>query len=257
MNSPHSSVGLASSAPSVSQPSSGSRSSTADTPYDLLTAAASTDLLPTRPSTDLPSSSRSSHGRAESREAFFTAELELEIKNEKQLEERLKLEAKKDDRVKRLVRAAQGFAEYREPPNAFYRDFWSVTSLIFDDSEAGSAPKGDFKAEAAYRLGRLKKARDRIPKKDEVTPRLCLVFLAHDVEHTSLQEGLQTSKGVGMMSAAIETAAKAPLGTPKEVQSDILKEVQLDRKRGRNYMALVGKGGPSSLLEVGNRVSAM
>lgn len=93
--------------------------------------------------------------------AFFAAELEPEIKNEKQ---RKKLA----QRVQRLVRAVRGFAEYRKPPDTFYRDFWSATSQIFD-FEAGSAPKGDLKAEVAYRLVRLEKARNRIPRKDEIT----------------------------------------------------------------------------------------
>jgi hypothetical protein len=245
--------GLACSALTASQPFSDSPSSTgfsstADTPYDFSTVATSTDPSPARPSTDLSSSSRSSDRRAESLEAFFAAELETEINNEKQRKQRKK-------RVQQLARAVQGFTEYKEPPDTFYRDFWSVTSQIFNGHEAGSAPKGDLKAEVAYRLGRLGKARNRIPSKDEITRRLCLVFLAHDVEYISRQEGMETSKGVGKKSTAMQIAAEALSEAPEEVQS-VLKGVRSDCKGCRNYMDLVEEG-PSLLLEVGDHVRSM
>lgn len=187
--------GLASSKPSVSQPSSGSSSSIsllplADTEYELLTAS-STDLSPTRPSTNLPSSSKSSNGSADSDEAFF-AELELEIKNKKLPKKRLKkqlpkqptLEDRKKKRLKHLANAVQSVNDFKEPSIEPYEDFWSVTSPIFDGSKAGSAPeapkvlKGDFEA-AVWRLGKLEKARKKILSNDELTPRLWLVFHAH------------------------------------------------------------------------------
>lgn len=246
--------GLASSTPSVAQPSSGSSSSTglpsiADTQYDSLTAAPSTDLSPTRPSTGLPSSSR------RGREAFFIAELEFEIKNSKLPKKRLKLEAQKNNRVKRLATVVQGFTKVEEPPNEFYGEFWSVTSPIFDGSKAGSAPKGGFEAEAAWRLGQLEKARNKILKNDNVTPRLWLVFYAHEIEHISLQGGLETSKGFGKLSAAMETAAKALSATP-EGQAIILEEIKHHWKKARSYTELVGKGGPRSLFQIGNCVAS-
>ena len=48
----------------------------------------------------------------------------------------------------------------------------SITSRIFDGSEAGSTTKEEFQAEAAYKLSRLANVRNKILKEDEVTPRL-------------------------------------------------------------------------------------
>ena len=62
--------------------------------------------------TNLSLSEQNSGGRAE-REEIFRAELRLETENEKQREKQ----------VECLACAVQGFAECREPPDTFYKDF--------------------------------------------------------------------------------------------------------------------------------------
>ena len=224
---------------SVSQPFSSSSSSTGLP-------------SPTRHSPDLPSSSKSSDRNADP-QAFFTAQLDFEIKklpNKK----RVKLEAQKNKRVQRLVHAVEGVAEFREPPTQFYENFWSVTSPIFNDSKAEPAPKGNFEA-ALWRLGRLKKARHKILREDELTPRLWLVFHTHEIEHISLQDkSLKTSKGFGLLSAAMEKVANAHSENPAE-QTDALDDIKNKCRRGRNYTELEGNGGPGLLFQLGKRVS--
>jgi len=51
-----------------------------------------------------------------------------------------------------------------------------------------------------------------------------LVFYAYEIEYISLQGGLETSKGFGKLSAAMETAAKALSATP-EGQAIILEGI--------------------------------
>jgi len=214
--------------PSNDSPSSTSHLSTVHTSYNLLTATTSTDL----PLFE------------QKHEEFFRAAVKLETKSEEQQEKQ----------IERLLRVAQGFVEY-EPSDTFYRDFWSVTSQIFNDSQAGSAPK-EAKIERAYRLSRLHKARQKIPRKHETTRRLCLIFFAHDVEHISQQEEIKTSKGLGKISGAIKEVAEALSETPEQEKS-ILKSVKSDCRRSRRYMDFIEQLGPSSLLKIGDNVSYM
>lgn len=78
--------------------------------------------------------------------------------------------------------------------------------------------------------------------------RISLIFVAHDVDHISRSEGMESALG---NTAAFEEIAE---GCPVIYFMDTVRE---DHKKSRNYMALLEIGGPGFLLEVGTDVTPM
>ena len=155
----------------------------------------------------------------------------------------------KEKQVERLVRAVQSFATAVDRPSSFYENFWSVYLPTNPAMEPTSDPsRKDLKEvsadEVRNRLLRLKAVRQIA--KHGVAGRLCRIFFAHEVDYISQWNDLDTSgRGVGRLSAAMNTVAR--------LSSVALKDVQYDLKKSRNIMQVLEEGGPSSVVEIGDR----
>ncbi|KAH6667754.1 hypothetical protein B0J14DRAFT_567124 [Halenospora varia] len=198
--------------------------STIDPIYDLSTPSLP-DPPSTRPSSDfLPSGQSTVRPRIESPRAFFTAALGRS----------------KEKRVKRLVGVVEGFSKAKELPDGSHKPFcsgWPRISGSEVGSEAESTPK-TFEAEVADRLCRLKQIRQNIRRGDWEASRLWLICLAHEVEHISKWEGIDTytNRGVDRVSAATKIVEKH-LGPVKD-----------DLKKSRNIFQVMKEGGPAAML---------
>ncbi|KAF7855374.1 hypothetical protein EAF04_010117 [Stromatinia cepivora] len=146
----------------------------------------------------------------------------------------------KQKRMKRLVRIVEGFKEAEALPLESYQNLWSSKSGIFEDFDDGS-----------HKFRRLQQGRRKIRSgstENDCAARLTSIFLIHDVDHLS-QMPKNTKLHHNRKTVAFRELA--------EIDNTPLETLKGDYKKGRNYLHLLLKGQPGSLLELGSNVSAL
>ncbi|OHF04595.1 glutamate decarboxylase [Colletotrichum orchidophilum] len=151
----------------------------------------------------------------------------------------LKDRAPTPKRLQNLLRVVDGVLNAPRQPASFYRNLWSTHShCIFSDADP-----------AQTRIARLLtgiKHIDQESQRFESAGRISLVFLAHDIEVVKDQDLImapgQTRQNVAVLSIA------------QQLRVDC-NEIKNKWRRGRNYIKLLERCGPASLLELGTGVN--